>query len=298
MKRYEEQYFEGLEKIMTEGVVCVSGRQTDSSKVTRTKRTWGVQFVVDLEEEFPVLRSKHVAVKTAIREILWIMRKQSNNVKDLPAKIWDKWADEDGSINKSYGYQIGKEVRHSSGIYPSQVHYVLGLLEKDPSSRHALTDMWCPGELAEMNCVPCVYSAHFAILDGRLNAQIVQRSGDYMVGVPFNTTQYAALTIMFARHLGVKPGILIHQISDAHVYENQYGDFDTEKPNELFKQLVYNFDEVRGRSWLLPCTERQPKLVLKNDTTSFFDVEDNDFDVENYEIGKDCFEDIPFPTTV
>lgn len=298
MKSYEEQYFEGLDKILKKGVVCVSGRQTSDSKVTRTKRTWGVQFEIDLEQEFPILRSKHVAAKTAIREILWIMRKQSNNIHDLPAKIWDKWADEDGSIGKSYGYQMAKEVRHSSGTYPDQAHYILGLLTKDPSSRHALSDLWCPGELVDMNCVPCVYSHHFAILDGRLNCQIVQRSGDYMVGVPFNTTQYAALTILYARHLGVEPGVLIHQISDAHVYEDQFGDFDTNTPNELFKTLMDNYVEVGNKGWLTEANERRITFVPKREDNNFFNVGDNDFDIENYEIGVDCFEDIPFPTTV
>lgn len=83
MKSYEEQYFDGLQKIMDKGVVCESGRQTTDTHVVRTKRTWGVDFEVDLQEEFPVLKSKHVAVKSAIREILWIMSKQSNNINDL-----------------------------------------------------------------------------------------------------------------------------------------------------------------------------------------------------------------------
>lgn len=83
--------------------------------MTRTKRIWGYTFDIDLGEEYPLLYSKHVAVKSAIREILWIMQKQSNNIKDLIPKIWDKWADKDGSIRKTYGWQIHRPVNHPLG---------------------------------------------------------------------------------------------------------------------------------------------------------------------------------------
>lgn len=299
MKSYEEQYFDGLHKILNEGTVCVSGRQSGSDNVVRTKRTWGVQFTIDLEEEFPLLESKHVAVKSAIREILWIMRKQSNNVKDLRPHIWDKWADEDGSIGKSYGYQVGHVTKHNGWIYHDQVDYVLRLLEKDPSSRHGVIDLWRCDELNEMNLVPCCYTSHFAILDGRLNCMLTQRSGDYLIGVPFNTAQYAFLSIAFARHLGVKPGILIHNISDAHIYESQYGDFDTSSRSNGFSTFMNNHAMIKDVHQVEDPIIKQicnskPELIFKTDDTNFWNIGDDDFDIKNYEIGVDCFKDITF----
>ena len=293
MKSYEEQYFDGLSKILSEGVVCVSGRQSSGETVTRTKRTWGVQFTVDLQKEFPILKSKHVAVKSAIREILWIMRKQSNNIKDLRPHIWDKWADEDGSVGKSYGYQVARVVKHNHWIYRNQVDYVLKLLKKDPSSRHAVIDLWRCDELSEMNLCPCVYTSHFAILDGKLNCMITQRSGDYLVGVPFNTTQYAFLTIAFARHLGVEPGILIHNISDAHVYESYFGNFDTNEYSDSFRTLLSNYRELKEEKGSGK-KESKPELVFLNEDTDFFSIGDDDFDVTNYKKGIDCYGDVEF----
>lgn len=299
-KFYEEQYFDGLKKIMNEGVVCVSGRQSEGDRVTRTIRTWGVSFTVDLQKEFPVLKSKHVAVKSAIREILWIMRKQSNNINDLIPHIWDKWADEDGSIQKSYGYQVGRVTKHNSWIYNNQVEFVLKLLEKDPSSRHGVIDLWRCDELSEMNLCPCCYTSHFAILDGKLNCMLTQRSGDYLVGVPFNTTQYAFLTIAFARHLGVEPGILIHNISDAHVYERQYGNFEAGMANDSFKRLLSNYSDLCGETThtdydtIYAIGQSKPKLVITAEGTDFFNIGDFDFEVENYVAGVNCYEDIKF----
>lgn len=300
MKTYEEQYFDGLNQILEQGVVCVSGRQSEGERVTRTKRKWGVSFTVDLQKEFPVLKAKHVAVKSAIREILWIMSKQSNNINDLIPHIWDKWADEDGSVGKSYGYQVARTVKHNHWIYPNQVKYVLDLLTKDPSSRHAVIDLWRCDELSEMNLCPCVYTSHFAIMDGKLNCMITQRSGDYLVGVPFNTTQYAFLTIAFARHLGVEPGILIHNISDAHVYERQYGNFDTGEQTESFKTLMRNYGKMCGEGNEADCEElyglvnAKPELKITAEGTDFFNIGDYDFEVYSYSAGIHCFEDIKF----
>ena len=46
---------------------------------------------------------------------LWIWQKKSNNVNDLNSHIWDAWADENGSIGKAYGYQLGVKHHYKEG---------------------------------------------------------------------------------------------------------------------------------------------------------------------------------------
>lgn len=80
----------------------------------------------DLEKEFPILTTKFVAFKTAVKEILWIWQKQSNDVRLLQqwnCHIWDEWMREDGTIGKAYGYQLAKY---------HQVDTLLETLKKDP----------------------------------------------------------------------------------------------------------------------------------------------------------------------
>lgn len=214
--KYERQYITNLRNILNNGSEDLNGR---TGQVTR--RVPSTQIIVDLEEELPILQSKTVYWKTAVDEVLWMFQKQSNNVKDLNSKIWDKWADPGGSIGKTYGYQIRKSTYTKQQTFKSQVHYVLKTLDRDPSSRQAVIDMWDPKDLSEMNLPPCVYSSVWSIIDGRLNCMVVQRSCDYPVGVPFDTFEYAVLTHLFARHLGVRPGILTHVMADSHIYANQ-----------------------------------------------------------------------------
>lgn len=294
VKRFEDQYFDLLEKILREGTVCVSGRQSDESQVTRTKRIWGHLFEIDLAEEYPLLYSKHVAVKSAIREILWIMQKQSNNIRDLIPHIWDKWADEGGSIHKTYGYQIAKPFQHPLGKFPDQVHGVLGILEKDPSTRHALVNMWETSTLDDNNCPPCCFASHYTIMDGKLNIAVMQRSADSIIGLPFNIAQYAFLGKAYARHLGLEPGKYIHFITDAHIYENQYGDFATGEMNNGFRTLLDNH-----REWAEKTDKNAfaPDVLFDESSKSFWDITDHNFQITGYKAGVDCHEDIVFDVT-
>lgn len=224
---YERQYMGALLNIYENGYADGTNERTGIA----TKRLPGIVIRVDVEKEFPILKSKQVFAKTADREIDWIMRKRSNNIHDLKAKIWDEWADEDGSIGSSYGYQAGKPVEiyldpihktpESFRHYDSQVHFVLEYLGEQPNGRWAKINLWNVSELKDMNLVPCCHGTDWNLDGGRLNCVLTQRSGDMPYGVPFNTTQYAMLLIKFAKHLGVKPGILTHVITDAHIYANQ-----------------------------------------------------------------------------
>ncbi len=224
---YEKQYMQALIDIYENGFA--DGVNERTQKVT--KRLPGIVIQVDVEKEFPILKSKFVAAKTAFREILWIWQAQSNNIHQLNAKIWDAWADENGAIGLSYGMQINRPVNiytdpihktpESFRSYKNQAEYILEYLREFPNGRWGVATIWNPSELYGMNLVPCCHTTTWNLDGGRLNCVLDQRSGDMPYGVPFNTAQYAELMILFARDLGVKPGILTHVIADAHIYDNQ-----------------------------------------------------------------------------
>jgi thymidylate synthase len=256
---YEMQYMMNLMDIMRNG----SEEQNVRTGII-TKRLPATQIIVDLEKEFPILLSKKVYWKSAIDEILWIMQKQANRTAELNSKIWDSWTGEDGTIGKSYGYQVGKPTRG----YGNQVEYILETLKKDPSNRQCVINMWNVAELDEMNLVPCTYSSVWNIIKGRLNCMLVQRSADYPVGVPFDTTQYAVLTHLFARHLNVRPGILTHVMADSHIYANQYGGVNKQ---------ISQFEELKT------IYKPAPEIMINPDVKSFWDITINDINVINYD---------------
>ena len=264
--QYEKQYITNLRNILNNGAEDLNTR---TGKITR--RLPATAITVDLEKELPILLSKKVNWKVAVDEVFWIFQKQSNNVNDLNSRIWDSWADEEGSIGTTYGYQVGRVVHAKRGKYlgyfTSQVHYVLETLAEDPSSRQAVIDMWDPWDLAEMALPPCVYSSVWSIIEGRLNCMVVQRSCDYPVGVPFDTFEYAVLTHLFARHLGVRPGILTHAMADSHIYVDQLVGVKTQ---------IARFDA----DW---ADFAKPGLCFREDApTNFWEVKPGDLMVRDY----------------
>src|SRR5437764_1181906 len=111
--------------------------------------------------EVPILTTKFVAFKTAIKELLWIWQMKSNNVdvlNNMGVKIWDEWKKEDGTIGLAYGHQMGKKVFLHRGEMIDQVDNLLYNLKHNPFSRRHITTLWSIEDLDEMSLTPCVWS--------------------------------------------------------------------------------------------------------------------------------------------
>ena len=165
MTQADKHFIDTCKKIITEGYSSegtgVRTRWEDGSEANYFSIV-GVTNVYDVGKEFPMitLRNNSQTVKRAIDEILWIWQKKSNNIKDLNSHIWDQWADENGTIGKAYGYQLGKKYQFKTkeGIKEmDQVDYVLYLLKNDPASRRIMTNIFNHEELKDMRLEPCAY---------------------------------------------------------------------------------------------------------------------------------------------
>ena len=225
-----------------------------------TIKAFGIVNRYDLQEEFPALTLRPTAIKTAVDELLWIWQKKSNNIKDLKGHIWDQWADEDGSIGKAYGYQMGIRYRFAQGEM-DQVDNVLWQLKNTPYSRRILTNIYKFDDLAEMGLEPCAYSMTFNVTGDRLNAILNQRSQDILAANNWNVVQYAVLVYMFAQVSGLKPGELVHVIADAHIYDRHV---------PVIKELIQRPQYPA------------PKFRLNPDIKDFYDFTIDDIIIEDY----------------
>jgi len=228
-----------------------------------TKKRFGVVNRYDLSEEFPILTLRPINYRAAIDEILWIWQKKSNNIKDLNSHIWDAWADENGSIGKAYGYQLGIRHKYKEGEF-DQVDRVLYDLKHNPYSRRILTNIYNHADLHEMNLYPCAWSVTFNVTGDRLNAILNQRSQDVLVANNWNVVQYAILVHMFAQVSGLKAGELVHVIADAHIY-------DRHEP--LVRELIQRTPQPA------------PKLVINPDVKDFYEFKVSDFELIDYNPG-------------
>jgi len=225
-----------------------------------TMRDFGIINRYDLAYEFPALTLRRLSFKRCVDEILWIWQKKSNNIHDLNSHIWDAWADENGSIGKAYGYQLGIKHQYPEGEF-DQVDRVLHVLKHEPNSRRIITNLYNHEDLHEMGLYPCAYSLTLGIKDGKLNAILNQRSQDFLTANNWNVAQYAILLHMFAQSTGYGVGELIHVIADAHIYDRHV---------PIVKEMIKK--EPRPA----------PKLLINPDVHDFYQFTVDDFTLEDY----------------
>ena len=255
-----------------------NGTSTEGEKVrprwedgtpAHTVKKFGIVNRYDLRKEFPILTLRRTYWKSAVDELLWIWQKKSNNIHDLNSHIWDSWADEDGSIGKAYGYQMGVKHVYKEGMM-DQIDRVLYDLKNNPYSRRIMTNIYVHQDLHEMNLYPCAYSMTFNVTKEKgsdkltLNGILNQRSQDVLAANNWNVCQYAVLLHMFAQVCGMKAGELVHVIADAHIYDRHI---------PIVKELIERE------------TYPAPKFKMNPDVKDFYEFTVDDFTIEDYKTG-------------
>ena len=241
-----------------------------------TIKKFGVVNRYDLSKEFPAITLRKTYIKSATDELLWIWQKKSNNIHDLKSHVWDEWADDDGSIGKAYGYQLGVKHQYKEGMM-DQVDRVIYDLKHTPFSRRILTNIYVHQDLHEMNLYPCAYSMTFNVTQKKgddrltLNGILNQRSQDVLAANNWNVCQYAVLMHMLAQVCDMRVGELVHVIADAHIYDRHV---------PIVKELIERPQYDAPKFWLNP------------DIKDFYQFTTDDIKITDYVTGEQI-KDIP-----
>lgn len=264
MSYADKVFVQNVEEILQYGVSDeneeVRPRWEDGTPAHTIKK-FGIVNRYDLSKEFPITTLRRTYYRSAIKELLWIWQKKSNNIHDLDSHIWDKWADESGSIGKAYGYQLGVKHHYKEGDF-DQVDRVIYDLKHNPASRRIMTNIYNHQDLHEMNLYPCAYSMTFNVSGNKLNAILNQRSQDMLTANNWNVCQYAVLVQMLAQVCGYVPGELVHVIADAHIYDRHI---------PLIKKMIQQKQF------------EAPKFIIDKEVKNFYDFTPDSFGFENYQ---------------
>lgn len=276
MSKADEIFIENVNDILMNGVsdedMSVRPKWADGTPAHTIKK-FGLVNRYNLAEEFPIITLRQTYLKSCIKELLWIWQKKSNNIHDLDSHIWDSWADENGSIGKAYGYQLGVKHHYPEGDF-DQVDKVLYDLKNNPASRRIMTNIYNHHDLSEMGLSPCAYSVTFNVSNGKLNAILNQRSQDMLTANNWNVAQYAVLVHMIAQVSGLEAGELVHVIADAHIYDRHI---------PIIEALIENK------------TYPAPKFVIDKSITDFYDFTPDSFSLIGYQFNTD---EIKFPVAI
>lgn len=252
-----KQYLELLDRIMAEGVD--KGDRTGTGTIS----VFGHQMRFNLEDGFPLLTTKKLHLKSIIYELLWFLKGDTNvkYLQDHGVRIWNEWADSDGSLGHIYGYQWRSWPDYKGG-HIDQIKQVVEQIKNNPDSRRIIVNAWNVADIENMNLPPCHMFFQFYVANGRLSMQMYQRSADTFLGVPFNIASYALLLQMMAQVTGLRAGDLVHTLGDAHIYKN-------------------HLEQVKLQ---LSRTPRPlPVMTLNPEVKSIFDFKYEDFKLEGYD---------------
>lgn len=230
---------------------------------TGTLSVFGYQMRFDLSQNFPLLTTKKIHLKSVIYELLWFLSGDTNIkfLKDNGVSIWDEWADEDGELGPVYGHQW-RSWPTPEGKSIDQISNLINQIKNNPDSRRLIVSAWNVGEIDKMKLPPCHAFFQFYVAEGRLSCQLYQRSADIFLGVPFNIASYALLTMMVAQVCGLKVGEFVHTLGDAHIYLNH--------SEQVKVQLSRSIKEP-------------PIMKINKDRSSIFDFTYDDFILEGYD---------------
>lgn len=263
-----QQYLQLVQHIIDHGT-----EKTDRTG-TGTKSCFGYQMRFNLAEGFPLVTTKKLHLKSIIHELLWFLKGDTNiqYLKEHGVRIWDEWADENGDLGPVYGKQW-RSWEAPNGFVIDQISDLIEQIKKTPDSRRLIVSAWNVGDLSKMALMPCHNMFQFYVADGKLSCQLYQRSADVFLGVPFNITSYALLTMMIAQVCDLEYGDFVHSFGDVHLYNNHM-----EQANLQLSRTPFP----------LPTMKINP--VVKD----IFAFQFEDFTLENYE----CHPGIKAPVAV
>ena len=234
-----------------------------------TKSIFGYQYKIKPEDGLAIITSRPVPVRTAYNEVMAFYRDKTNRIEDFYAlgiKYWDDWILPDGTIGKSYGYQIkNQHYTLPDGRVLDQMDYVLDQLKNNPGSRRIMTSFWKPEEVHEKALQECAYETMWEVRRGKLYLELHQRSCDVGLGFLANSFQYHMLQQVVAHVLGYELGDFVHSIVDVHIYD---------------RHLDKLTEQVRNHP-----TYPAPNVVINPTLSNFYENSWDDITLEDYQKG-------------
>lgn len=257
-----DQYIDGSEASYLSGVDDSDGY---IRTVAKTKDICVAKRLIKQHEDARRGIYSAVTIPLSLKKLICIKR---SSVDEMLKSIKKEVAACD-DLSKQESNNIGAFIKYLFGLKQDelemdQVDRVLYDLKNNPYSRRIMTNIYVHQDLHEMALYPCAYSVTFNVAGDRLNAILNQRSQDILAAGNWNVVQYAALLMMFAQVSGLKPGILMHVIADAHIYDRHV---------PIVEDLITR------------PTYPAPKVTLNPLVKDFYKFTVDDFVIKDYQTG-------------
>lgn len=271
LNKAEKYLIENLTRLANEGCIddnprpkWKDGTPANSAFISPVFETYDIS-----KGETPITELRPIAIKSAIREIEWIYKDQSNDLKLLRDNYNINWWNEFDIGDDSIGIRYGATVKK----YDLMNNLLDGLMNNKFGRRHILS-MWQNEDFKESDgLTPCCYQTMFTVRkvkdDFFLDMTLTSRSSDYLTAGHINRMQYLAFQMMIAKHTSMKVGKFNMLTQNLHIYDKH-----SDNAIEMLKRV----EELKSRE-----VQSQPKLILNvPDGTNFYDISEKDFELIDY----------------
>src|SRR5690606_36630321 len=155
-----------------------------------------------IKNNFPVVTTKKMPIKTIIAEMLCFLRgyDEVDQFKSMGVNVWNANAEssywkanpnhKEGWLGRIYGVQW-RDWRGGGSFFEDistdQITDLIARLKSNPHDRRHIVTAWNPAELDLMCLPPCHMFFQVNVNSKKeLNLLLYQRSCDMFLGVPFN----------------------------------------------------------------------------------------------------------------
>lgn len=276
----EKNYLQLLEKIIRFGQRVPNRTGIDTMALFGQQLKYSVKCLnpdnpnpCAYEYEFPLFTTKRMFLRGIFWELIWFIQGKTNAkwLQEKDVHIWDKNTSanyltkyglpyDEGEAGPVYGSQW----RNWNGDGIDQLQQIVDTLRNNPRDRRMVLSAWNPSKIPLMALPPCHMTYTFSTIGDRLNVAVDIRSNDMFLGHPFNVSSAALLLIFLSRISGIKPGEIVINITDCHMYINHIN-----QCRELLQRTPF----------------RKPVIIINSDIKSLSDVENLSYsaiDLINY----------------
>ena len=240
--------------------VLVHGKRKGDRTSTGTYMLPCQSLTFDLTDDaWPLLTTKKTFHRVLTEELLWFLRGDTDvaKLREKDVHIWDGDTNHDTLMERGftdreewqagpiYGWQWrhfgapfvereeedddddGRKKKERGGI--DQIENLRRGLKDNPLSRRHVLTAWNPAQRHQMALPPCHLLAIWTVSEGLsgvsgaglfLHCQLVMRSADLCLGVPFNIASYSLLTRLLAEDAGMTAASVTVSMADCHIYAN------------------------------------------------------------------------------
>lgn len=215
---------------------------------------------------FPLLTSKKMFLKGIFEELKFFLqgKTDTNILSNKGVKIWN------GNTSRSFldslgftNYQVGEigpmygfQLRNFNGEYSpnqnisngvDQLQYIIDEIKNNRNSRRLIMTTYNPSQVHQGVLYPChgIVIQFYVDKHDKLSCIMHQRSADMFLGVPFNITSYALLTMIICKFTNLTPNKLIMNFGDLHIYEQHIHQIQTQlqRKSDLYEFPIINISK-------------------------------------------------------